>query len=106
MFKIIFAIVPILVILVFILTFAGIISPKFRAKMMGKQIKATKYMVDELKDDLRDINTDLADASRDAIRMRTSAVREGFTGDYSYCKHCGSSIDSDSRFCKKCGKEQ
>ena len=106
MFEVIFMIVPILVILVFILTFAGIISPKFRAKMMGKQIKATKYMVDELKDDLRDINTNLADVSRDSIRMRTSAIREGLTGDYSYCKHCGSSIDSDSSFCKKCGKEQ
>ena len=23
-----------------------------------------------------------------------------------YCKHCGTSIDSDSTFCKKCGKEQ
>lgn len=23
-----------------------------------------------------------------------------------YCKHCGSQIDEDSKFCKKCGKEQ
>lgn len=106
MFKIFFIIVPILVLIVFIITFVGIISPKFRAKMMGKQIKATKYMVDELKDDIRDINTDLADASKDAIRIKTGAVRDGFMGNYIFCKHCGSSIDSDSKFCKSCGKEQ
>ena len=23
-----------------------------------------------------------------------------------YCKHCGASIDADSKFCKICGKEQ
>ena len=26
--------------------------------------------------------------------------------DYVFCKHCGSKIDADSKFCKKCGREQ
>ena len=42
-------IIPILVGAIFIFTFIMIFSPKVRAKMMGKQIKATKYMIDENK---------------------------------------------------------
>ena len=106
MFNIIFTIVPILVMLVFVLTFAMIFSPKLRAKMMGKQIEATKYMVDEHKDDIRDINTNMAEASREGIRITTGAIKEGLMGETIYCKHCGSSIESDSKFCKSCGSEQ
>ena len=33
---------------------------------------------------------------------------EGLTEEESdvYCKHCGASIDSDSTFCKACGRKQ
>ena len=34
------------------------------------------------------------------------AIKDGFMDKQIYCKHCGASIDEDSRFCKKCGKEQ
>ena len=34
------------------------------------------------------------------------AVKDGFVGDKILFKHCGASIDSDSKFCSKCGKEQ
>ncbi|MBR0385607.1 MAG: zinc-ribbon domain-containing protein [Erysipelotrichaceae bacterium] len=27
-------------------------------------------------------------------------------GEAVYCKYCGALIDADSRYCKKCGKEQ
>ena len=45
--------------------------------------------------------------SDEGIKIKAGAVKEGFTGgDTMYCKHCGTSIDSDSRFCKSCGKAQ
>ena len=28
------------------------------------------------------------------------------TRNNAYCKECGAAIDTDSKFCKKCGKEQ
>ena len=36
----------------------------------------------------------------------TIAIKEGLSGKKSYCKHCGTQIDKDSKFCKECGKEQ
>ena len=106
MFNIIFTMVPIIVVIIFITTFAIIISPKLRAKMLSKQIKGMSDMIYDSKDDLRDISNNLADVSREALKMKSRAIRGGFEGNYIYCKHCGSSIDDDSRFCKKCGKEQ
>ena len=72
---------------------------------MSKQIKATKYMMDDSKDDIQDVSTNLAKATKDSIEITTRAIKKGFTDDCIYCKHCGSSIDKDSKFCKKCGKE-
>ena len=73
---------------------------------MSNQIKATKYMIDESKNDIRDISTSMANATKDGIRITTGAIKDGFASNYIYCKYCGSSIDGDSRFCKNCGKEQ
>ena len=53
--NILFYIVPILIAITFIFTIALIFSPKLRGKMMSKQIKATKHMLDYTKDDLQDI---------------------------------------------------
>lgn len=103
---VIFVVVPVIAILIFVLTFAMIFSPKLRGKFLGNQIKATKYMIDEHKSDIIDISTNMAEASREGIKITTGAVREGLMGDYIYCKHCGSSIDRDSKFCKNCGNEQ
>lgn len=76
-------------------------------------IKSKRNIMDNNEEDLRHMATMGADISKDAIRTTTSAIREGLTGDNSesgtgssYCKHCGAKIDSDSKFCKKCGKEQ
>lgn len=106
MFEIMFVIVPVVAISIFVLTFALILSPKLRGKFMSNQIKATKYMMDESKNDIRDISTSMANATKDGIRITTGAIKDGFTSNYIYCKYCGSSIDGDSRFCKNCGKEQ
>lgn len=99
-------ILPILVIGIFVLTFALMFSPKLRGKFMGMQVKATKYMVDGTKEDIKDISTNMAEATKDGVKITTGAIRDGLAGENIFCKHCGSSIEKDSKFCKNCGKEQ
>lgn len=107
LFNVIFYGILILSGIMFIFAIIVMISPKARAKFMGKQIQATKYMIDDQKENIRDISSNLADASKEGIKTTTRAIKEGLTEDETiYCKHCGASIDSDSTFCKKCGKEQ
>ena len=83
-----------------------IVSPKFRAKFMAHQIKAQKYMLEENEEMLKDINRKTANISKDGVEITARAVKKGFSGETNYCKHCGNSIDADSKFCKVCGKEQ
>lgn len=90
----------------FIYIIASFVSPKFRGKMMGKQVQATKYMMDNQKDNIKSIATDAANASKEGIEITTRAIKDGFTKSEAYCKDCGEIIDEDSKFCKKCGKEQ
>lgn len=107
MVKVLFIFVPVFIACVFILVVAQLISPKFRSKIMSRQIKAAKYMMDESKDDIRNISTNMADATKDGIEITTRAIKDGLTKDERvYCKHCGSLIDKDSKFCKNCGGEQ
>ena len=72
---------------------------------MSRNIKAVKYAMDESSDDLKTINYISANAESDAITIKTKAFKKGFK-DEIYCKRCGYLIDSDSTFCKKCGKKQ
>lgn len=133
MFNIIFTICIIIFIVVFIFAVLSIFSPKFRGKLMSRQIKATKHMVDYSKEDIEDIGTNLgnvaiktkknilneneeilkemknkeANINSEYVREMASAIHDGLTeNDTVYCKHCGSLIDSDSTFCKRCGKKQ
>ena len=131
-FSFLFIIVPIFIGFVFIFVILSFVSTKFRGKFMARQIKAAKYMLEESKDDLADITatassvairgkkktldeneeilremaTKEANIAKEGIETTTRAIKKGFTDDVIYCKHCGVSIDSDSKFCKKCGKEQ
>ena len=104
-FDLMFTIVPIMIFVIFSLTIALMVSPKSRGKMMSKNIKATRYAYDEAKDDLKTINDIKAETESDAITTKARAFKKGFK-DEVYCKHCGYIIDSDSTFCKKCGKKQ
>lgn len=132
MHNIIFIISLIIFAVMFVLVWTIILSPKVRAKWMGKQIKAMQYMVDENKetlenlgtttgnigvnvhkniidqneDQLREMATKQANISKDAVETTARAIKDGFTKDTIYCKHCGATIDRDSKFCKECGKEQ
>lgn len=106
-FNIIFIITSIFIGLVFIFVILSIVNPKFRAKLMSRQIRATKQMIDYSKDDLKDIVDMEADIKKGYVKTMAKSIKEGLTEENTiYCKHCGSMIDSDSRFCKKCGKEQ
>ena len=104
--QILFIIVPILIGAGFIFTFVMIFSPKFRGKMMSNQIKATKYMLDETEEDLRDMSTRGANISKEGIEITTRAIKDGLTKDRKHCKYCGEAIDEDSKYCKKCGERQ
>ena len=63
--KILFIVVPIFIILVFIFMVLSIFSPKFDGKMLSKQIKATKYMLNDSKEDIKSIYDDMANATKD-----------------------------------------
>ena len=101
-----FIIVPIFIGLGFIYLIAMLISPKFRGKMMSREIKAQKYMVEESKEDIKSISDNVSYATKDGIKTTVGAIKEGLAEDKIFCKHCGNEIDSDSIFCKNCGKEQ
>lgn len=101
-FEVIFIVVPILVLCIFIFTIASLISPKLRGKMMSHQIKATKYMMNEVKDDLtemgtmvgsinaktrkgileqneeilKDVEKRQADIEKEGIKMKVKAIKE------------------------------
>lgn len=107
MHDVMFIIILIFIALIFIFIIAQIISPRFRGKMMSRQMKSMKYMIDESKNDIESISTDLANATKEGIEITAHAVKKGFAEDQDiYCKHCGSKTDKNSKFCKNCGKEQ
>ena len=100
-------IVTVIALLIIVLTFVFMFSPKARGKMMSQQVKSMRNMMDESKDDIQNIYTNMADATKDGIEITARALKKGFTEDEGiYCKHCGNKIDNDSKFCKNCGKEQ
>ena len=105
-FNLMFTIVPILVLCIFAFTFAMIFSPKLRAKMIGHQLKSTKYILDENEELIKELSTKGANVSKDGLEIKARALKKGFMGESIYCKHCGAAIDSDSQFCKSCGKRQ
>lgn len=131
--RIMFIIVPILMLLMFVFVMCMLFSSKFRGKLMSHQMKAVKHMTDYSKQDMEDVMTNLgnvavnsrnniinenedvlrdlankqAEINKDAIKTTASAIRDGFSDEATmFCKHCGSVIDADSVFCKACGKEQ
>lgn len=126
-FKILFYAVPIFVVVMFVFTLVLFLSPKLRGKIMARQIKATKHMLDFSKEDLEsmaeegiDIKKNILDRNEDKLRemsireaniskesteIKARAIKDGLTKDKMFCKYCGNSIDEDSKFCKHCGKK-
>lgn len=130
--KIMFIIVPVIIFIGVVFTILMLVSPKFRGKIMSKQIKAMKHMTDYSKEDmedigknlgevvvntkkgildknektLTDISTNEANIKAPALKKITRAIKEGLVENTVYCKYCGEEIDSDSVYCNKCGKKQ
>ena len=77
----------------------------FRPEITKMSAKSAKYIQQENKEDFRDIASNTADITSEAITKTTTAIKKGLD-DKIFCKHCGEKIDSDSKFCNKCGKEQ
>ncbi len=79
-----------------------------RLKDLSKTaINVKKSILEENADALKEVAEMEAEIEKGAIRTKAQTVKEGFAASGTmYCKHCGVSIDSDSRFCKKCGKAQ
>lgn len=127
LFNALFIIVPVFIAVIFVVTIVMAVSPKFRGKLMGRQIKAAKYMLNDVQDDLvelgsvaaktkqkmihenedvlKDIATRSANVHKEGIEITAKAIKDGLSDATIYCKHCGTLIDEDSAFCKKCGKK-
>ena len=70
-------------------------------------INIKKDILEENQDTLKEIAETEANIEVGAIKKKAAAVKEGFTSNSEmFCKHCGVSIDSDSKYCNRCGKEQ
>lgn len=106
-FKIFFIVVLILIILSFIFTIALIFSSKLKAKIIGKQVKVAKYVLDDNEDILRDISDKSADIKANSYTTTARAIKKGLQNREKgkYCKYCGYEIEEDSIYCKKCGKK-
>lgn len=89
-----------------IILFAPIIyfiATTSRKKEMGK---ITKDVISTHEDDLREILTKSANIAKDGFEITATSIKNGFINEKQFCKYCGYSIDSDSKFCKNCGEEQ
>ena len=81
---------------------------------MGIGIGATSDAIDGNEDELRNVVDKGSDIASGGIFKTARAfgrgIKESFGGTKgqadAYCKYCGASIDADSVFCKKCGRQQ
>ena len=79
---------------------------KTLTKLNEIAINAQNNSINNNEEKLRNIYNKTADIRKDAIKTTAYAFKSGLTQDETiFCKHCGASIDADSKFCKSCGKE-
>ena len=69
----------------------------FRPELTKLSVKSAKYIQQQNKEDLADIATTTAEIAKEAVTVTVEAVKEGLD-DSMYCKHCGKTIDRNSRF--------
>lgn len=130
MFTVFFIFGIIIFIGVFIYVMLMMFGVKTRSKMISRQIKSISGATNMSKEDIESVLTNLSDATikskkrileeneedlkdikdaemrinKDAIKETAKSIKEGLVGEM-YCKHCGKSIDRDSKYCKYCGQE-
>lgn len=76
-----------------------------RKKSLGRIINDMDDLINENEDILKNLSTKSANIEKEGIEIRARAIKDGFTKEKTYCKHCGAEIDIDSNFCNKCGKQ-
>ena len=104
MIEILFWIFFALAILIIIGSFVVMLNPNIQGKMLSKQVKSLRNMMDESKDTLKSLADDTADVNADSIESTVKAYKKGLTEeDDVICSHCGKKIDKDSKYCKYCG---
>ena len=85
-------------------SFITMLNPNIQGKILSKQVKSLRNMMDESKDTLKSLADDMADINADSIEATAKAVKKGLTSDDDItCAHCGKKIDKDSKYCKYCG---
>ena len=77
----------------------------FKPEIAKMSARSARYIQEQNKADLTAIANNTAEIVSDAVATTAEAVR-GDTRKTMFCKHCGARIDSDSKFCSSCGKEQ
>lgn len=106
MIEILFWITFALAFIIIIASFVTMLNPKIQGKLLSKQIKSLKQMMDESKDDIKSISDEMTDATKDSLETTARTIKKGLTSDEDkICPYCQSKIDKDSKFCKYCGKK-
>ena len=104
MIEILFWILFGLAFIIIICSFITMLNPNIQGKILSKQVKSLRNMMDESKDTLKSLADDMADINADSIEATAKAVKKGLTSDDDItCAHCGKKIDKDSKYCKYCG---
>lgn len=104
MIEILFWIIFILAFLIIIGSFVVMLNPNLQGKMLSRQVKSLKYMMDDSKDTLKNLTDDMADITKDSVEAKARAVKKGFTNEETItCPYCKEKVDKDSKYCKHCG---
>lgn len=91
-----------------VLMFFGIVCSIFGylPLIQKAQIKASRYIIEGNKEDIKVIADTSADATKGAVKTVARSVKEGLKNETKYCKYCGTEIDANSIYCNKCGQKQ
>lgn len=129
-FNIVFVIMFLLGIGFFVFVLLMIFNPKIRSKMMGRQLKATKMILDDNKETIKDIHnlqadiaiestdnildkhektleknmTKMANIGSSSVETTVRAVKQGIKNTKE-CPKCKKYNEEDAKFCKECGTE-
>ena len=129
--KIIFIVATVFIGSTFIFVFAMFFSPKLKGKIMSREISAFKHMMNYSKNDVKNIKENMGnisiDSEQDILMQNKNKIKEinniyyetkkdsikntikdikGELKNGCYCKFCEKKIDTDSKYCKNCGKRQ
>lgn len=67
-------------------------------------VQTMRYIQEENKEELTALADTTADITKGAVAKTVKAASEALDHKI-FCKHCGSRIDADSKFCSQCGKK-